>query len=327
MRWCKSRLGCARVPRPRTAILLAPFLPLLAGCAASLSSPPPEPAVQDQPATHEQAAASWDTDGAYLQVEGGRLWFLDSGGSGPAVLFLHPFTGTHEIWINQYRHLTASGFRVIVLDGRGAGRSDAIPASAETQIADIDALLGRLNIDAVHIVGAAAGGMQAAHYAVSRPGKVATLTLIGTIISNTDPDYIRAQQRLLSPQFHALPPEIKELGPSYRFENAPGTARWLDIESRSARNKLIQFPPEQRAAIRAKGFNNSITVDRLAAFRNPILLLYGGADLYSPPAAARVMASALPNARLTILPEAGHAPHWEQEARFNAVLVHFLLGK
>lgn len=62
---------------------------------------------------------------------------------------------------------------------------------------------------------------------------------------------------------------------------------------------------------------------------NPLLstapaLIVGGAEhRLTPPKYAEFMAARIPSARLVMLP-AGHYPHVEQEARFNAALAAFL---
>jgi len=62
-------------------------------------------------------------------------------------------------------------------------------------------------------------------------------------------------------------------------------------------------------------------VDRLERIACPVRLLHGGRDTVVPVAAAEHLAAALPDAELTVWPEAGHAPHLTQAERFEAWLL------
>jgi pimeloyl-ACP methyl ester carboxylesterase len=250
--------------------LMASALLIVVGCAhASETAVAPAFPAEDSTLDYTADAAS----GAYLQVEGGRLWYMDSATDGAPVLLLHPFTGTHEVMIHQYRALSAAGFRPIVLDGRNAGFSDTMPNSTATDVSDIDALLDELGLDRIHLVGSAAGGMQALRYAVTRPERTASLTLGGTIAGLSDPSFTPNQKRLVPTEFLNLPPEMKELGPSYRFANPQGIARWLEIVSRSASGKLEKMSEADRAEYRRNAFQGGMTLEVFDQFSRPTLLI------------------------------------------------------
>ena len=61
-------------------------------------------------------------------------------------------------------------------------------------------------------------------------------------------------------------------------------------------------------------------LDRARRISCPVRLLHGGRDRVCPPAAAELLAESLPQAELTIWPEAGHAPFLTQPDRFRAWL-------
>ena len=56
----------------------------------------------------------------------------------------------------------------------------------------------------------------------------------------------------------------------------------------------------------------------------PTLVIAGEDDTMTPPKYQQFLADRLPNARLVLLPDAGHYVHVEQEATFNAELERFL---
>ena len=87
-----------------------------------------------------------DVDGVGLEVS--------TAGTGPAVLLLHGFPDTHELWRHQVAALTAAGFRTIAPDLRGFGASDR-PGRYDvgTHVGDLLGVLDRLEVPAAHVVG------------------------------------------------------------------------------------------------------------------------------------------------------------------------------
>src|ERR1051326_1465374 len=60
-------------------------------------------------------------------VAGTRLSYWDTGGNGPAIVLLHPATGTSRIWSYQQPVFSKAGYRVIAYSKRGYGASDPVP--------------------------------------------------------------------------------------------------------------------------------------------------------------------------------------------------------
>jgi len=122
-------------------------------------------------------------------------------------------------------------------------------------------------------------------------------------------------RRLRPPQFAAMPPDVRELGPSYRAANQKGTERWLELE-RTNRPEGTQVP--------AQTFRNRLTFAMLESLRLPTLLLTGDADLFAPPAVTRMFAERIRGSQLVLVPEAGHSTYWEQPQVFNEKVLAFL---
>src|SRR5947207_744399 len=60
---------------------------------------------------------------AYAALPGVRLWYVDSGGSGVPVIFMHAATGSVRSWEYQVPAFTKAGYRFIACDRRGWGRT------------------------------------------------------------------------------------------------------------------------------------------------------------------------------------------------------------
>src|SRR5258708_10956494 len=210
----------------------------------------------------------------HLQLPGARIAYEDTGGHGVPVLFLHAGTGSTPMWAFQVRAFSEAGYRCIAYDRRGHGRTEASEAGAAAAD-DLQGLVDALAIDRFHLVGTAAGGIVAIDYALSFPQRLRSLVIANSIGGVQDEDYLDLQRRLRpAPQFAALPPEVRELGPSYRAANPDGTRQWIELEQASR-------PPASPAGLPPT--RNRITLASLEGMSLPTLLLTGDGDRYAPP--------------------------------------------
>jgi pimeloyl-ACP methyl ester carboxylesterase len=264
-----------------------------------------------------QMAAQTPAKEAYATVPGARIFYTDTGGAGVPVVLLHANTGSSRVWEYQIPAFTAKGYRVIAYDRRGWGRTEIDPSGPQPGIGadDLLGLLVQLKLDRVHLVATAGGGFVAIDFALSYPQRVRSLTIANSIGAVQDQDFLDLGRTLRPPQFDALPPEIRELGPSYRAADVQGTERWVDLEK-------ISRPPGPVAP--AQLMKNRITFALLETMRLPTLLLTGGADMYAPPPVLKLFAARIKGSESVIVPEAGHSTYWEQPEIFNRAVLQFL---
>jgi pimeloyl-ACP methyl ester carboxylesterase len=255
---------------------------------------------------------------AYAALPGVRIWYRDSDGGGVPVVFVHAATGSSQVWEYQFPAFTRAGYRVVAYDRRGFGRSAIDPAGIQpgTGADDLLALVDHLRIDRFHLVGTAAGGGIALDFALSFPRRLRSLVVANAVGGVQDETYLELGQQIRpAPEFDALPPDFRELGPSYRAANRPGTQRWLEL-TRTSR--------PQGSEPRAQGVRNRITFALLEQISVPTLLLTGDADLYAPPPMVRLFATRIKGSELLVVPEAGHSVYWEQPEVFNRSVVEFI---
>ena len=279
----------------------------------------------DDPASIPAPPAPLAAREGFVEVPGGRLWYWDTGGDGQPLVLLHAHTGTAQAWIYQQAAFAAAGFRVLAYSRRGAGLSETTPDAAATPpVDDLRAFLDGLGLERAHLLGTAAGAFTAARFAVLHGERVLSLTISCSLIGLREPSYAEMIRRVLPASFQSMPAEFKELSPSYRAANPEGVARWLAIEAQAASRATTSSPGGSSSMRRSIEGTEGPTFADLEALRFPVHLIYGDADLYSPPVFARVLAAHIPGAEMTLIGETGHSAFWEQPRLFNLSVLEFL---
>ena len=144
-------------PGVRAAGSARGFAPRVACATVDLSEPPELAGVEHR----------------YVEVRGARLHVADSGGSGPPVMLLHGWPQHWWTW-HEVISLLAPDFRVLALDLRGFGWSEATPRGyRKDELAeDVVGVLDALGLDAVNLVGHDWGGVVGFIVCVEHPERV-----------------------------------------------------------------------------------------------------------------------------------------------------------
>lgn len=256
--------------------------------------------------------------GRHVALPNGLNIWCEEAGSGPAVVLLH---GGGSSAANQAGRIPvfAEHFRVIAVDSRGHGHTANPTAglSYETMAEDVALLLQELGIERASFFGASDGANVAFELALRRPELVAGLALsglvhrrtpayhqgldelFGTLVSETDLD--RFAQR--HPDF------IAAIQPLHAHQ---GADRWRQL--------LLELWPMLMDPFRgASGY----PVEDLRAMRAPTLLLIGDRDEFLPVEEILSLFRLLPDARLRVEPNLGHATH----PSWNALAAEFFLER
>jgi naphthoate synthase len=268
--------------------------------------------------------------GRRLDVGGLHLHVVDEG-EGPAVLILHGFTGCGESMALAAMALREAGFRTLRVDLVGHGRSDAPDVlsryAMDRCVDDLARLLDALTIRQAHLLGYSMGGRVALAFSLRHPQRVRAQILIGATAGIEDPRERAA--RIESDE--KLADEILSGGiPAF-------TARWMAQPlfasqrrlgaaalARARRQRLKNRPHALAFSLRGMGAGAQRPIHAaLPGIRRPTLLVAGAEDSKFT-AIARDLTSRLPDARLAIVPDAGHAVHLEQPGAFAALACEFL---
>jgi len=251
----------------------------------------------------------------FAEVPGARLWYEDTGGSGPALVLLHARTGSAAMWRRQIAAFGGAGYRCLAYDRRQSGRTEVDAYAPDVLPADdLRLLMDRLAIDRFHLLATAAGGIVALDFALSYPDRVRTLVFansVGSAEIKREPEYIAAAGHLRPPDDD--PPETRELSASYRARDPAGVQEWLDL-GRETHRKKPPFP----------GTRNRITFARLEDLQVPTLLITGDVDPYTPPQVLELFRRHIPNATAVVIPDCSHSAFWEQPEAFNRAVLDFV---
>jgi pimeloyl-ACP methyl ester carboxylesterase len=280
----------------------------LAATAASAQNPTPDastPLALPEPI---------QTKGGLAVLPDTRLWYWDTGGDGAPIVLVHPATGSALIWGYQQPAFAKAGYRVIGYSRRSYYNSDPLVADRPGIASeDLHHLADYLGLAKFHLVGSAAGGGIAADYAVSHPDRLLSLTVASNPSGLSSGPIAALYEDLRPKEFPSLPPDFRELGPSYRAANPAGAKLWLELEHKA----ITSRPFRQPAA-------NKITEATLNRLQVPTLLISGEADLASPPGLIRMVAAQIPGSELVTVPEGGHSTYWERPDIFNRAVLDFI---
>lgn len=256
---------------------------------------------------------------AYVEANDQRIFFTDTGGEGPAVLFSHGFFMDHEMWSPQVA-LLEDGFRCITWDARGWGQTETATETFDywDLVEDGCAILDHLEVDEAVWCGMSQGGFVSLRAALHCPARVRGLVLIDT-----------------SP--HPESPETKALYDAM-FEQA--RAQGLDAGLASAiagllfapdydasvwRAKMTARPPASRARAMECMTGRDDISSRLGEIVAPALVVHGELDAVFPVDGAESWAADLSSLTEFIrIPAAGHTANLENPTATNDALLRFL---
>jgi 2-succinyl-6-hydroxy-2,4-cyclohexadiene-1-carboxylate synthase len=245
----------------------------------------------------------------------------------PAVV-LHGFTGSGATMDGVVQALRTGGRQVSAPDLVGHGPPPApTSAAAYTMDACVESIADRLD-GPTHVVGYSMGGRVALTLAVAHAHRVATLALIGASPGLAG-EAARAERRAAD---EALATSIESDGIETfvdRWESLPlfaTRAARLDAGARAAIRgaRLAHDPAGLAASLRGMGAGSMRALhDDLGRLAMPVLLIAGADDVKYCQIAADT-AACLPDARVVVVPGAGHAAHLERPDVVHAELARFV---
>ena len=248
-------------------------------------------------------------------------------GRGPVVVLLHGFPLDRSMWSEQTRVL-AQTHRVIVPDLRAHGASSKFeaPFTIDEMADDVIETLDALGVvDPVTLGGLSMGGYVALGAVLRQPARVRALMLMDTRAEGDTPDAAKGRESLAR-QVEATGSTAGAVdGMIPRLFAASTLERRPEVVAKTRKIMEKNSPRAVAATLRAL----AIRPDRTAALSTiavPTLVLVGSEDVIAPPSAARTIAAGVRDARLEIIPGAGHMAPLEAPEACNPLILSFLAG-
>lgn len=324
---------------PATRVVSALFLAsLLAAPVQAQDRPPATPPADWGPISINMEEIEYPYPVEYMDIElyaqDVRIAYMDVAPVGPAngqtVLFLHGGSYYGWYWEEQIRALTNEGFRVVVKDRLGWGKSSKpiLPYSHSLHAHNSAMLLEHLGVERAAVVGHSIGGQMATRFTFLYPDMVTHMVMVNPVgITDNRPGR----------GFRPMDPD--DIDPTPDLQAA------YDSDVRTDTRRYVTWKPEYLEHLRIRhGVRMSADYPRLAYVRRlggnlrsidsvvddwphittKAMFLGGEEDGADFPENARRVVEALPNAELVLIPNVGHNPHEEVPEIVNRELIRFL---
>lgn len=261
----------------------------------------------------------------HTNLPSGKTYYEVHGEGEP--LLLHPGFGcTVEIYWRNALQL-AEHFRVIVFDPRGAGRSDDGPPTLLMKdfADDAAALLDALDIESAHVLGTSFGGMVAQHIAIEHPHRVRRLVLACTSPGGSKHVAPPPENMIKFMAASGISDPAEAMRSTYALNYSDEFIAKNDaiLAERARQNQHLRSTPEGQAG-QLHAVQNHDTTARLADIVAPTFVTHGTEDGTVPVENGKIIASAIPGARLKLYPGGRHLFFTECADELNRDITAFL---
>ena len=250
----------------------------------------------------EGAAPLPDTnEQGYVENNGARIWYA-AYGTGSPVILLHGGLGHSGNWGYQVPTLIQNGYRAVVIDSRGHGRStrDERPYTYELMASDVLAVMDTLQIEKAAFVGWSDGAVIALILAHKTPERVAGVFFFAC---NMDPSGTK--------EF--------EFGPLVQRCFARHIKDYAQLSATPD-----QFDQFSEAVGLMQRTQPNYSAEDLAQIHVPVAIVHSGHDEFIKREHAEYLARSIPNAEFLYLPGVSHFAPLQRPEPFNSAILAFL---
>ena len=248
--------------------------------------------------------------------------------NGQTIVLLHGGSYYGWYWEDTIEAIRTAGFRVVVKDRLGWGRSSKplLPYSMNLHAANTKALLDHLGIARAAVAGHSMGGQMASRFAFLYPETTTHLVMVNAI-GLTDSKQGRAWREPTGANLTASRQQV------YESNLATEVRRVVEWEPEFLEHVRIRYGMTlsgewpRLATVRAMA-GNARSIDTIVhdwpQMATKTLVIGGAEDGPNFPEIARNAAEAFKNAELVLIPNVGHNPHLEAPEILNRELIRFL---
>jgi pimeloyl-ACP methyl ester carboxylesterase len=253
-----------------------------------------------------------------VRVNGYRMHYLVEGpADGQVVVLVHGLGGRAEDWRNLAPYLVKAGFRVVMPDLVGYGRS-ATPRDFSYSIRDeadlVIAFLDALGLKQVDLGGWSMGGWIVQRVAGKAPGRVNRLILFDSAGLYAVPDW---DTRLFTPSNAQQLGQLNALLTPHP-QNIPGFVAADILRISKQRGWVV------KRAMAAMWTGRDVTDALLPQLKMPVLIAWGAKDQIVPVDQAAKIHRLVPQSELDVIAGCGHIEPVECTSVIGPKVVAFL---
>lgn len=298
------------------------------------------------------AAAPTPGEGYLRTTDGVRLFYKVVGHGPETLVAVHGGPGNSLSSIEPDFRPFEKRYTIVYYDQRGNGHSDLIEnpsrLSLEHHVADLDAVRAHFGLAKMKLIGNSWGGLLVAAYAAEHPDRIERVVMQDPA-PPTRPLLARIGEELGDrARRHLDPVQRRRLGQLFDGEYRESVAdpraacrEWarllLPLMTAGSPTSPIKGDVcggtdealRLQQTVNGQVWQTMGDFDlrpRMAAVAAPVLVVQGEAD-YIPLESARAWAASLPDARLLVIPRAGHTPQGERPDIFFPAIETFLAGR
>jgi pimeloyl-ACP methyl ester carboxylesterase len=247
-------------------------------------------------------------------------------GKGEPLVFVN---GRHMCLDLLYRHVPvfAREYRVITLDNRGTGKSDApdAPYSLEVMAQDLAGLLDAIGIDKAHFAGYSMGARIVEEMALSFPERVISLILACPITWSADlhnqPEPAPEEEQM---RWEALPLEERVRSFLSGVVSEEFIGKNQELAEKMVKIIMEGYGPPQGQKGHAYASVSYDNYRRVPEIKAPTLIMAGSADKTISLDNIHILKERLQGAELAVLDKVGHFFMWEAFDESNRIMLEFL---
>ncbi len=233
-------------------------------------------------------------------------------GSGPKLVLISGVGYSGWFW-NPLALLLEQDFTILQFDNRGAGKTTHAPGpyTVAEMAVDTAGLMDALDFSGATVFGHSLGGFIAQELAVTRPDLVGSLILASTNHGGADVIPITAEALAVMTDRTGDPKDLVRRGIEIATASGFTERQPETVQALTEYRFTVPVPgPQYNAQVMAGAGTATLTSDqvheRMAALKMPVLILFGEEDRVVPLGNAQLMASKIPDARITVIPGTGH---------------------
>jgi non-heme chloroperoxidase len=255
---------------------------------------------------------------------GVQLYLTETGNpNGRPIVFIHGFSQCGLAWGRQMNSDLANDYRLVAMDMRGHGRSDKPREGYDDSklwADDVNATIQALKLDHPILSGWSYGPLVILDY-IRHYGEdsISGINFVGGVTKLGSDDALAA----LTPEFLGLVPGFFSTDAEESGRSLESLLRMCFSQQPSDEDLYLMLgynasvPPYVRQGLFSRSFDND---DLLPKIRKPALITHGADDAVVKPDTVKQRMAGLAHAKIQMMPNAGHAPFWDDATTFNQSL-------